>query len=75
MAISTEPAALAPGSPPAPLAHGSFPGVSLGFGVLQDVPVARGPDAADAGEILEEEPSYVLKGENGKFLGSSTRGE
>ena len=36
---------------------------------MRNVPVARRPDAADAGEILEEEPSCVLKGENGKFLG------
>ena len=75
LAISTELAPLAPESPPAPLTHGCFLVVSLGLRVLHDVPAARCPDAADAGEILEEEPSYVLKGQNGKFLGSFPLGE
>ena len=52
-----------------------FPRCVSRLRVLQDVPVARRPDAADAGEILEEEPSYVLKGEKGKFLGRFPLGE
>lgn len=52
-----------------------FPSCLSRLRCLHDVPIARRPDAADAGEILEEEPSYVLKGENGKFLGSFPLGE
>ena len=54
--MSTELTPLAPESPPAPLTHGCFLVVSLGLRVLRDVPAARCPDAADAGEILEEVP-------------------
>ena len=67
LAISRKLVTFVSESPPDLLIPGCFLVVSPGQGVLHDVPIARCPDAADAGEILEEEPSYILKGDNGKF--------